>query len=116
MAASDRSLRQPGVGRTGFDRRDPGQWQGLNPRLDLASVQVHDGAADAVLTLPKVSAVLAWRSILTLSPRLLQLRLDQPELNLRRDAQNRLWVAGMAIDLNDQGGPRPGWSIPRCAG
>ena len=81
-------------------------WQGLNPRLDLASVQVHDGAADAVLTLPKVSAVLAWRSILTLSPRLLQLRLDQPELNLRRDAQNRLWVAGMAIDLNDQGGPR----------
>ena len=80
-------------------------WQGLNPRLDLASVQVHDGAADAVLTLPKVSAVLAWRSILTLSPRLLQLRLDQPELNLRRDAQNRLWVAGMAIDLNDQGGP-----------
>ena len=27
-------------------------WQGLNPRLDLASVQVHDGAADAVLTLP----------------------------------------------------------------
>lgn len=87
-------------------------WQGLNPRLDLASVQVHDGAADAVLTLPKVSAVLAWRSILTLSPRLLQLRLDQPELNLRRDAQNRLWVAGMAIDLNDQGGPAPGLEHP----
>ncbi|WZB64000.1 hypothetical protein WJ970_16420 [Achromobacter xylosoxidans] len=87
-------------------------WQGLNPRLDLASVQVHDGAVDAVLTLPKVSAVLAWRSILTLSPRLLQLRLDQPELNLRRDAQNRLWVAGMAIDLNDQGGPAPGLEHP----
>ena len=56
--------------------------------------------------------MLAWRSILTLSPRLLQLRLDQPELNLRRDAQNRLWVAGMAIDLNDQGGPAPGLEHP----
>ncbi|WZB75143.1 hypothetical protein WJ972_00180 [Achromobacter insuavis] len=74
-------------------------WQGLNPRLDLSSVQVYDDQAAPVLTLPSVSAVLAWRSLLTLSPTLLRLR-GQPELTLRRDADNRLWVAGQGIDLN----------------
>lgn len=67
-------------------------WQGLNPRLDLSSVQVYDDQAAPVLTLPSVSAVLAWRSLLTLSPKLVRLRLEQPELTLRRDADNRLWV------------------------
>jgi len=75
-------------------------WQGLNPRLDLASVQVYDDEADPVLTLPSVSAVVAWRSLLALSPTLVRLRLDKPELTLRRDAANHLWVAGQDIDLN----------------
>ncbi len=75
-------------------------WQGLNPRLELASVQVYDDQPQPVLTLPSVSAVLAWRSLLTLSPKLVRLRVEQPELTLRRDADNRLWVAGQGIDLN----------------
>jgi len=87
-------------------------WQGLNPRLDLDRVRVYesgDGASpdsgsvsgsDPVLTLPAVSAVLGWRSVLALSPTLIQLRVDRPELTLRRDAGNHLWVAGQSIDLN----------------
>lgn len=75
-------------------------WQGLNPRLALTSVQVYDDQPGPVLTLPSVSAVLAWRSLLTFSPTLLRLRLEQPELTLRRDPDNRLWVAGQGIDLN----------------
>lgn len=79
-------------------------WQGLNPKLDLTSVQVFDDDAGAeaapVLNLPSVSAVLAWRSVLTLSPRLVRLRVEKPELTLRRDATNHLWVAGQDIDLN----------------
>jgi uncharacterized protein YhdP len=70
-------------------------WQGLNPKLDLTSVQVYDDEVDPVLSLPSVSAVLAWRSILVLSPKLLRLQLDRPELLLRRD---------------------PTWTIQRCAG
>jgi uncharacterized protein (TIGR02099 family) len=76
------------------------EWQGLNPRLELADVQVYDGVEAPVLTLPSVSAVLAWRSILTLSPKLVRLRVEQPELTLRRDTDNHLWVAGQSIDLN----------------
>lgn len=75
-------------------------WQGLNPRLELASVQVYDDQSAPVLTLPTVSAVLAWRSLFTLSPTLLRLRLERPELTLRRDADNHLWVVGQSIDLN----------------
>lgn len=75
-------------------------WQGLNPRLDLASVQVYDDEVDPVLSLPSVSAVVAWRSLLSLSPTLVRLRLEKPELTLRRDASNHLWVAGQNIDLN----------------
>ncbi|MPS80158.1 MAG: TIGR02099 family protein [Achromobacter sp.] len=75
-------------------------WQGLNPRLDLTSVQVVDDSETPVLSLPSVSAVLAWRSVLTLSPRLVRLQLHKPELTLRRDPANHLWVAGQDIDLN----------------
>ena len=76
------------------------EWQGLNPRLDLTSVQVVDDSATPVLSLPSVSAVLAWRSVLTLSPRLVRLQVRKPELTLRRDPDNHLWVAGQNIDLN----------------
>jgi len=75
-------------------------WQGLNPRLDLTAVQVYDDAVDPVLTLPSVSAVLGWRSILALSPKLVSLQVERPEISLRRDASNHLWVAGQDIDLN----------------
>lgn len=75
-------------------------WQGLNPSLQLASVAVYDDEADPVLSLPSVSAVLAWRSVLSLSPTLVRLQVEKPELTLRRDASNRLWVAGQEIDLN----------------
>ncbi|WP_129528742.1 YhdP family protein [Achromobacter agilis] len=75
-------------------------WQGLNPRLDLTSVQVYDDEVDPVLTLPSVSAVMGWRSILALSPKLARLQVERPEITLRRDASNHLWVAGQDIDLN----------------
>ena len=75
-------------------------WHGLNPRLQLTSLAIYDDDAEPVLTLPTVSAVLAWRSVLLLSPRLLSLRIDGPELRVRRDVDNRLWVAGQSIDLD----------------
>ncbi len=53
-----------------------------------------------VLTLPSVSAVLGWRSILALAPTLVSLQVERPEITLRRDASNHLWVAGQDIDLN----------------
>nr|WP_255592477.1 YhdP family protein [Bordetella sp. BOR01] len=75
-------------------------WRGLNPRLKLTSLSIYDDQAEPVLVLPEVSAVLAWRSVLLLSPSLLSLRIDGPELRVRRDTGNHLWVAGQSIDLD----------------
>ncbi|CAM4382541.1 YhdP family protein [Bordetella muralis] len=75
-------------------------WRGLNPSLRLTSLVVYGSDNEPVLTLPTVSAVLGWRSVLVLSPRLLSLRVDGPELWVRRDATDHLWIAGQSIDLN----------------
>jgi uncharacterized protein (TIGR02099 family) len=78
-------------------------WQGLNPRLTLSNVAVRDDGAATVLVLPKVSAVLGWRSMLALSPRLLNLRVEGLDIDVRRDASDRLWVAGQSFSLADSG-------------
>lgn len=74
-------------------------WSGLNPRLTLAGVGIADSQGAPVLTLPAVEAVLAWRSILSREPRLVSLQADGLDLTLRRDRDDRLWVAGQSIDL-----------------
>ncbi|AOB30709.1 hypothetical protein AKI39_08400 [Bordetella sp. H567] len=75
-------------------------WRGMNPRLALADVEISDGQGAAVLTLPAVDAVLAWRSILNREPRLVYLQADGLDLALRRDRDDRLWVAGQSVDLS----------------
>src|SRR5690606_26807410 len=82
-------------------------WRGLNPRLTLTGVAIHDTQPEPGLALPSVSAVLGWRSVVLLSPTLLSLRIEGPELLLRRDAGNRLWVAGRSVDLDAAGDGRP---------
>ncbi|ANN71421.1 TIGR02099 family protein [Bordetella bronchialis] len=78
-------------------------WRGLNPRLTLAGVEIADGQGDPVLTLPAVDAVLAWRSLLNREPRLVFLQADGLDLTVRRDRDDRLWVAGLSIDLAGSG-------------
>ncbi|OZI23492.1 TIGR02099 family protein [Bordetella genomosp. 9] len=76
-------------------------WSRLNPRLTLTGVEIADGAGAPVLSLPAVDAVLGWRSILTREPRLLFLQADGLDLTLRRDRDDRLWVAGQSFSLSD---------------
>lgn len=84
-------------------------WSGLNPRLKLTGVHIDDANGQQVLSLPSVEAVVAWRSVLDRAPRLVMLRADGLDLTLRRDAANRLWVAGLSIDLSaSSGGAHPG--------
>nr|WP_066130742.1 YhdP family protein [Bordetella ansorpii] len=84
-------------------------WSGLNPRLRLSSVRLYEGQqADPALELPSVSAVVAWRSLPRLSPRLLDLRVDGADLTVRRDPAGKLWVAGQSIDPDaSTDGPSP---------
>lgn len=76
-------------------------WRGLNPSVQLTSLKVLGADGEPMLTLPTVSAVLGWRSVLVLAPRFLSLRVDDAELWVRRDAAQRLWVAGLSITLDE---------------
>ncbi|WP_345245110.1 YhdP family protein [Pigmentiphaga soli] len=75
-------------------------WRGLNPRLELRQVSVLDAQGRTALALPRVDALFSWRSVLALEPRLLDFRLDAPELDVRRDAQGRIEIAGFPIDID----------------
>ena len=72
---------------------------GWMPRMELGDVQVLDTAGRTALRLPRVAAVLSAQSLLVLEPRFSQLRVDAPELVIRRDAQGRIFIAG--LDLSE---------------
>lgn len=84
------------------------EWRGLHPSFELSSVRIADASGQPGLDLPKVSAILSWRSLLVLEPRLLRLELDRPELDARRDEQGRYWIAGWSFDPKAGGGSHAG--------
>ncbi|MFC0169312.1 YhdP family protein [Pseudoduganella danionis] len=75
-------------------------WHGLRPNLFLGDVVLHDSAGRPALSLPSVSATLSWWSAVSASVRFESLELVRPDLSVLRDAQGRLYVAGMLLDLN----------------
>ncbi|MRW91357.1 TIGR02099 family protein [Duganella sp. FT80W] len=75
-------------------------WNGFRPYLFLGDVVLHDGQGRAALTLPSVSATLSWWSLPSATLRLHALELGRPDLSILREADGRLYVAGVYVDLN----------------
>jgi uncharacterized protein (TIGR02099 family) len=75
-------------------------WDGWSPRLSVRGFTVHDGtiAGPPTLMLPRVDLVVSWTSLPLLDLRLKELSIHAPRLAVRRDADGRIHVAGMAID------------------
>ena len=80
------------------------RWQGMRAELDLNDLRVYDGEGRMALRLPAVEAVIAWRSFAFGSLSLYSLVLDRPDLQIRRDAFGRIFVAGLPVD-GDSSGP-----------
>jgi uncharacterized protein (TIGR02099 family) len=78
-------------------------WSGLHPSLFLGDVVLRDAQGRQVLALPSVSATLSWWSVVAADVRFDSLELIRPNLDVRRDADGRLYAAGMYIDLNQKG-------------
>ena len=74
---------------------------GWIPALELRDVRLLDPAGREALRLPRVAAALSARSLLALELRFEQLLIDKPELEVRRDARGRIFVAG--LDVEQQG-------------
>lgn len=74
---------------------ESGAWM---PRMELGDVRVLDPNGRPALTLPRVAAVLSGQSLVVMQPRFSQLLIDAPELVIRRDAQGRIFIAGLGLD------------------
>ena len=74
---------------------------GWVPGIELRDVALLDAADRPALRLPRVVAALSARSLLAFDLRFEQLLIEGAELEVRRDAQGRLFVGGLGLG----GGP-----------
>jgi uncharacterized protein (TIGR02099 family) len=80
------------------------EWFGLHPRLELSQVRVIDRQGREALRLPYVGVTVAWRSLLYGRPLLRSLVVDGADLDVRRNAAGRLFVAGLEVKSGGAGG------------
>jgi len=72
-------------------------WQGLRPELVLSNVTVYERSGRPALTLPEIDATVSWSSLARLSLHFYSLVLERPDLQIRKDAEGTLVVAGIAM-------------------
>lgn len=77
-------------------------WNGLNPRLRLDNLIIYNQQGERALVLPEVTATLSWWSAVTAQLRLDQLEISRPDLEIERDSEGRIFVGGIAVDLEKQ--------------
>ncbi|MGB3288490.1 MAG: YhdP family protein [Burkholderiaceae bacterium] len=86
------------------------EWNGLNPRIEINDVVFTGHKRRMLLTLPRVQAVLSWRSLLSLSPLFVSLDAGGIDLDIRRDREGRLHLLGRSFDLESVEAPAEGES------
>lgn len=77
------------------------------PSLELTDVVLYDAQQREALRLPRVAAAVSARSLLSLHLRFEQLLIDAPALDVRRDRQGRLFVAGIELPRSQGSGRNP---------
>lgn len=72
-------------------------WQGLRPEINISDLRVYDKGGRPALSLPVVEAVVGWSSVFYGSLRFESLALERPRLEVRRDSEGQLHVAGILL-------------------
>ena len=80
---------------------------GWVPTLEMQDVVVHDPTGREALRLARVHAALSPSTVLHFEPRFTQLLIDAPTLEARRDAQGRVFVAGLEVRGQGDAGRNP---------
>ncbi len=75
-------------------------WNGLNPRLKLENLVIHDQEGARALVLPQVNATISWLSALG-QLRLQSLEVVKPDLEVERDESGHIFVAGLPVDSSN---------------
>jgi len=74
------------------------RWRGLNPDLVLDAVQVADRQGLPAFTLDRVECVLSWQTLWRLRPTLSLLAIERPVLQVRRETNGKISIAGMETE------------------
>ena len=77
-------------------------WDGLRPQLKLENVTVYDAAGRPAFKLSRMDNTLSWWSLATFELRFYALDIYRPTLNIRRDANGVISIAG--VELTGEGG------------
>jgi uncharacterized protein (TIGR02099 family) len=72
-------------------------WDGLRPRIRISGLVLKDSAGHAALRLDHVDASLGWSSLILGRLRLHRLVIAKPDLDIRREADGSLHVAGLTV-------------------
>lgn len=72
-------------------------WHRFNPRLEIEQFVLHGSKGEPVLSVPRVSAVLSWRTLFTGTPQFVYLDASAIDLTIRRDAQGHLALLGQSL-------------------
>ncbi|MCR5865850.1 YhdP family protein [Aquincola sp. J276] len=80
---------------------------GWVPSLRLTDVVLHDAQRREALRLPRVAAAVSARSLLALELRFEQLLIEGAQLDVRRDRQGRIFVAGIEVPRSQGSGENP---------
>jgi len=99
------------LGRPVSVARISASWRGLRPQLELSEVVIHDQYGQAALVLPQVSATLSWTTVLVGAPRFDNLTIVSPDLSILRDADGKLFVAGLPVASNNDSGAGADWLL-----
>lgn len=73
------------------------KWTGLRPELFMSGVRIFDKQGREALSLPRVDVAIAWSSLLHWRPELERLRIERPELTMRRELNGTVFIAGMEL-------------------
>jgi len=85
------------------------RWLGLRPHVALTDVRIYDAQGREALVLPSIENVLAWRSLARGELHLHSVVIEGPRLSVRRDAAGDLYVAGLRIGKEKNGGGFGAW-------
>ncbi|MDO8293263.1 MAG: YhdP family protein [Gallionella sp.] len=88
-----------------------GDWQGFRPRLSFTEVHILNEQRQPALVLPRIDGSVSWMSLFTAELRLASLEIDRPELLIRRDAQGRVFIGGVALSKQDGGNDLADWLL-----
>ncbi len=73
------------------------EWRGFWPNLHIHGLDVRDAEGRPALAFEQIEADLAWSTLWHFQPRFARLEIDAPTLDVRRDSQGRLFVAGLEM-------------------